>query len=413
MDVLVLWRDVPMPNFVSTARLYYFLKFNKKCNITLVSPIRSSVDESIIDNLKIYCKNFKLVKVPNTSKMHQKVMYALKNRISLQNLYSRNFNVFGSIYFPEVRKTVVSILRQSNFDVIYADRVMLSYVFNSIDEIPIVGDFVDPILYSLYQFFLYEMKIHKKLKWILSYYFHKLLEVPKYKNIDAGIYINEDIMKLLKPYVPKKSFVVPNGIDIEYFKPESYDTNSPFPSLVFVGAMNYPVNVNSVIYFCNKIFPLIKKEVAHVKLYIVGRSPTAEVIQLAQKYTNIIVTGEVDDVRPYLAKAHIVIAPIVVDDGGFKTKVLEAMAMGKSIVSTSIGAKGLNITPEKDVIIADNPKDFAEHVIELLHDEQLRRKIGINARKTVEKNYSWEKVIDQLIKALEGLVENERYTSRK
>ena len=126
----------------------------------------------------------------------------------------------------------------------------------------------------------------------------------------------------------------------------------------------------------------------------VGSNPSTEILRLRSR--DIIITGFVEDIRPYIAKASVVIVPIVTDDGGFKIKVLEAMAMGKPIVSTSFGAKGLNVTPEENIIIADDPEEFARRVIELLNDEELREKIGANARKLMEEEYTWGKMTDML-----------------
>ena len=399
MKILIIWNNIPSPYDSSSARPFYFLKHSEEYNhdITLVSFKRApeKPNYKYEHDLQRYCGRFETIDVSKEeSSFKMRSIHRLKNRFSFQNIFSRDFDVLNHIYYPKMRAKIVNLLKSNNFDIIYVDRAMLFYILNINMKLPVVLDFVDPMLYSWYQLFLYKKKFSKKLLRLLSYHTLKLFEVSKYKKFDAGVYVSSINKELLKPYLPKRTFIVPYGIDLEYFKPVHIDTD--FPSLVFTGSMNYFFNVHPIINFCNRIYPLIRKEMQKVKLYIVGRNPTKEIKHLALRDNSIIVTGYVEDVRPFLAKAPVVIVPMTIDDGGFKTKILEAMAMGKAVISTSIGAKGLNVTPDEDIIIADGPKEFARRVIELLNDEELRERIGANARKLMEEEYSWEKVTDML-----------------
>jgi glycosyltransferase involved in cell wall biosynthesis len=141
-----------------------------------------------------------------------------------------------------------------------------------------------------------------------------------------------------------------------------------------------------------------------LKFYIVGRQPPKKIKELSSD-PSIVVTGAVDDVRSYFSIADVFVNPIVIDDGGIKSKVLEAMAMGKAVVSTPLGVRDIGITDNENVIIAKNDREFAEKVVELLRDENERRRIGRNARKFVEENYSWEKQSKILYNVFKELVE--------
>ena len=121
---------------------------------------------------------------------------------------------------------------------------------------------------------------------------------------------------------------------------------------------------------------------------------------------SVIITGYVEDTRPYLARASVIILPI--HGFGIKTRLLEAMAMGKPVVISSAGIHGIDVTPEKDIIVADGPEEFAERVIKLLNDEALRKKIGTNARKLMEEKYSWEKMADTLNEVSQEVVTKRR-----
>jgi glycosyltransferase involved in cell wall biosynthesis len=171
-----------------------------------------------------------------------------------------------------------------------------------------------------------------------------------------------------------------------------------FPSLIFVGNMATGSSTEAILHFYNEMYALIKKEIPNIKLYIVGKDPSQKILQLASD-TSVIITGYVEDVRPYLARASVVIEPITVAMG-IRTRVLEALAMGKPVVATSFAVGGIDITPNDDIIIADNPNEFVERVIQLLNDEELRGRIGKNARKLVEKKYSWEIMSEKFHKVL-------------
>lgn len=187
--------------------------------------------------------------------------------------------------------------------------------------------------------------------------------------------------------------VVPNGTDTEFFKP--IDGTKQDSSLVFAGSMAWYPNGDAMVLFGDKIWPLIKKSEPNVVMNLIGSYPPPPVVRLAGQDKQFRVLGFVDDVRPTIAQAAVYIVPIRVG-GGTRLKILDAMAMGKAIVSHPIGAEGLDVTDGKDIIIAEQPEDFANRVIELLRDEKLRNQLGANARKTVIEKYSWGSIIPKL-----------------
>jgi len=141
------------------------------------------------------------------------------------------------------------------------------------------------------------------------------------------------------------------------------------PSVLFVGNFAYEPNVDAALYFCRDIFPLILKDVPNVKLFLVGNAPTSEICSLASN-RNIEVSGRVASLIPYYKHADVVVCPLRIG-GGIKVKVLEALAHGKAIVSTSIGTQGLDLSNYRAVAVADEATDFAENVVRLLvHPEE-------------------------------------------
>lgn len=188
---------------------------------------------------------------------------------------------------------------------------------------------------------------------------------------------------------PSKISVIPTGVDVEYFRPAP-ETEQP-NTLVFTGSMDWMPNEDGIYYFVEKILPLIRNEVPDAKLWVVGRRPTEKLMRLAERDSTITVTGTVPDIRPYIAKGSVYVVPLLVG-GGTRIKIFEAMAMGKAVVSTTIGAEGLPVVSGKNILLADEPRQFASEVVTLLRNPARRRELGAAARLLVEKNYSWNSV---------------------
>ena len=186
-----------------------------------------------------------------------------------------------------------------------------------------------------------------------------------------------------------------NGVDAEYFSPERTFEN-PYPDaaqvLAFTGAMDYWPNVDAVQWFAREVFPLIRSKWADARFAIVGTRPTPEVTRLA-KLPGVIVTGTVPDVRPYLAHASAVVAPLRIARG-VQNKVLEGMAMGRSVIASPEAAEGIEATSGREIVIATTPADYlaaASSVFEGVCD------FGKEARARVQRSYSWESNLGRLV----------------
>jgi glycosyltransferase involved in cell wall biosynthesis len=178
--------------------------------------------------------------------------------------------------------------------------------------------------------------------------------------------------------------VVPTGVDIEKFAGKEMAVVSD-PVVVFTGTMDWEANVDGIEFFCDEIWPVILAEIPDARLLIVGREPGPRVKRLAS--ASVEITGTVPSVLEYLEKAAVVVVPLRIG-GGTRLKIYEAMAMGKAVVSTSIGAEGLDVHPDRDIVLSDEPSEFARRVIQLLRDENLRLRYGREAVKTVSQ-YDW------------------------
>jgi polysaccharide biosynthesis protein PslH len=209
---------------------------------------------------------------------------------------------------------------------------------------------------------------------------------------DLTIAVSEPDRKLLAEIAPhSNTAAIPTGVDTSYFSPVA---GRELPSrLVFTGSMDWHPNEDAVLYFADAILPLIQRHVPDISLAVVGRRPTERLREAGKKH-GIIVTGTVDDVRPYIAEASVYVVPLRAG-GGTRLKIFEALAMGKAVVSTTVGAEGLALTPGREYVAADDPRSFADAVVSLLRDTRRRRAIGQAGRKLVEERYSWAQVAEE------------------
>ncbi len=191
---------------------------------------------------------------------------------------------------------------------------------------------------------------------------------------------------------------VPTGVDIEYFAPPH--AISPAQDLVFVGAMDWRPNVDGLNWFVSRVLPLIRSQRPDCSLVVVGRCPTPEVLAWAASDSRIHVTGTVDDVRPYLWQSALSIVPLRIA-AGTRLKIYEAMAAKLPVVSTTVGAEGLDIRDGENISIADTPEQFAERCLALLDDPDGRRRMAANAFENIAACYSWEVVSSHFEKLLQ------------
>lgn len=182
---------------------------------------------------------------------------------------------------------------------------------------------------------------------------------------------------------------VPTGVDCDYFQPSSTSAASA-ATLAFLGSMDWHANVDAILHFAEHTLPLIKKGAPEVKVILIGRNPPASLRALAETDSAIEVTGTVDDVRPHLARASIMILPLRVG-GGTRIKVFEGMAAGLAVVSSRVGVEGLPVEDGTHALLADEPESFAAAVLALVHDGARREQMARTARAWVEAEFSWER----------------------
>ena len=183
---------------------------------------------------------------------------------------------------------------------------------------------------------------------------------------------------------------VPTGVDTTFFRPRRAEPREP-RNLVFTGSMDWLPNEDAISYFTTQIMPLIKEKLPAVTLTVVGRNPYPALLELSRRDPSIIVTGRVEDVRPYMERAAAYVVPLRIG-GGTRLKIFEAMAMQKPIVSTTVGAEGLPVQHEAELLLADTPAEFATAVVRVLTDEEFAFHLGRRAARLVREQFGWHRV---------------------
>jgi glycosyltransferase involved in cell wall biosynthesis len=209
--------------------------------------------------------------------------------------------------------------------------------------------------------------------------------LPAFDAVTTVAQADGDQMRRLAPEA--RVHVIPTGVDGTFFDRRSNGRAEP-PTVTFVGAMSYPPNIAAVQTFAQEILPRIRKQNPAVRFTVVGRDPHEQIREL-ESTPGVEVTGFVPDVRPYLAEAAVVVVPMV-SGSGIKNKVMEAFAMGRPVVATSLGVEGVEAEPDRDLLVADEPAAFADAVVRLIADPDQAARLGAAGRRLVEERYTWD-----------------------
>jgi glycosyltransferase involved in cell wall biosynthesis len=203
--------------------------------------------------------------------------------------------------------------------------------------------------------------------------------------------------------------VLPNGVDLDYFQPGEGDRHPD--TIVISGKMSYHANVTMVTYLVNEIIPLVWSRKPEVRLQIVGKDPPPS-IQAMAKNENIIVTGTVSDIRPYLQQATLAVVPITYGTG-IQNKILEAMACATPVIVSAPAAASLLAIPNRDYVVVETTRQFADAIIEVLDDDHRRIELGMAGRLYVEKNHDWQTIAAKLADIYESAVNEKKRNGTK
>ena len=393
MKILMVTPNLPQPSWGAATRNYYFLKaLAGKHNVSLLSWIDSAEEEADKKLLTELASTVDIITRSSSpaNKRIQQLLSVLRGRSYMLSAYSH----------PEVQEALTSLLTREAYDVVLFEGVVLAG-YQLPEGVKVIID-EHNIEYELLQRTAQKEKmgIRKWYNWQESRLL-KRVEIERCRRADAVLVTSERESLALKKMLPHSGIeVVPNGVDIERFRREDTEQESAH-QIVFTGAMHYYPNVDAVLFFAEKCWPLIRAHVPDVTWNIVGADPLPEVWKLA-RLPGVTVTGSVADVYPYLSSAALAIAPLRIGSGT-RLKILEALSMGKAVVSTSVGCEGLSVEPGTHLLVEDQPEAFANAVVAFLRSQSMRSMFGAAGRKLVEVEYSWQHSGERLLHVVSAL----------
>lgn len=391
MKILFITPRFPYPpNRGDRLRYYNFAKvLSKDHELHLASLIQSSDDLRYLNETKTIFRRVETVhKRPVASLVDMAIHFF--SDIPLQVSY------FHSL---QMHRLIERMVEKERYDAVYVFHLRMAPYAVDLRGVYRILDLTDAV-----SLFLERMADHKKL--IMK---HLLLRESRItrryeeritKLFDECWIISDEDKKALGTNGNSSSvFVVPNGIDADYFMPDLSHRDRG-PNILFVGYMGAE-SISTIKYFLKEIFPAVRRAIPSVKFYIVGANPPREIVKLTRD-KNIVVTGYIKDLRPLYNNAAVMAAPMRFV-AGVQNKILEAMAMGVAVVTSSFGNEGINAKHGENIFVEDDPRIFACRVIELLKDKKLGEKIGRNAIKFVREKYSWNSVVSRMDKVEEAI----------
>ena len=230
-------------------------------------------------------------------------------------------------------------------------------------------------------------------------------EMAAWRRADLCVFTSEREARVAQAMLPAiKALTVPNGVDVEYFAPRVGGTEPD--SIVFVGTLGYRPNEDAVLFLAREVMPHVLRVRPRAVLTVVGGGADGAVPQSIQQLAgpSVVATGRVPDVRPFIARAAVVVTPLRVGSGT-RLKVLEALAMGKAVVSTSVGCEGISVEHSEHLLIADSAEEIAREIVRVLEDRELAGDLGARGRALVERAYDWKALCAQMEGALLSLAE--------
>lgn len=374
---------------------------SREHNITLVTTIDKKEQHTYISELQKVCHTVRTIEIP----------YETKFRLGIKlvkSLFSPTPIVVERHYVPEVAEEIKRLMRTGLFDIVHFDHLDASFYFKDIafpvrkvlDEHNIVANQVKTSIAA-------EPNLLKR--WYMQF---QLKKTQRYESEMCSkmnccfVCSDTDRAYLLDMAKTAQVRTIPNGVDLDYFTDKSWynpTTHAQEPyAIIFVGMLDYGPGGSAIRYFCKEILPLLQPNVPDLRFYVVGQNPPNYLKTLAHQHKNIVLTGRVDDIRPYVAKSKVFVVPLI-SGSGTRLKILDAMAMGIPVVSTSLGAEGLNSRSGEHILIADTPEAFSSAVLQLLTDDTLAENIRKNAFQFIRDKYSWKKIWIDLLNAYKEL----------
>jgi len=367
-------------------RTYNLLKkLAHKHEITLFALIKEESERQYIPELEKYCAKVRVFK-------RSKHPFTLRNIVKA-GLSTYPFLVIRN-HVPETIKSVESELAAEQYDLIHAETFyMMPHIPKTQVPVILVEQTIEYLGYESYA-----KKASPFIKPLLDIDVRKIKRWEKHFWQEANklIVMSDADKKYIAQEIgnPKKIEVVYNGVDLSWFN-QKRRVLPKQPTVLSVGTFKWLPNVEAVEFLLKKVWPLLKKHVPEVRLWIVGNAPTPDILEYQKLDGNVTVTGGIPDIRSAFKGAHVLVAPVF-SGKGTRYKVLEAMASGTPVIATKIAVEGLGVEDGKHVLIANSAKEMARQTAYLLNDQSMRQKLARRAKDFVATKYDWKYISKKL-----------------
>jgi sugar transferase (PEP-CTERM/EpsH1 system associated) len=379
-------------------RTYHMLKELKRDHhITYLTLDNGCADSNACELAKEYCNELVIV----AHKEREKFSVGFYAELAM-NLVSRLPYAIKKYESPAMWREISDRTRGAVFDVLVCDFLAPAVNVPRDVSCPTVlfQHNVEAMIWRRH----YQVQMNPVKRIYLYSQWRKMLAFERgaCRRFDCVVAVSREDREVMQQYGANNVHDIPTGVDTDFFRPnkcKSLQRNN----LVFTGSMDWLPNEDAISYFIDEIFPLIRQSIPDITLTVVGRSPYPSLLARSKKEPSIVVTGRVEDVRPYIDAAAAYVVPLRIG-GGTRLKIYEAMAMGKPVISTSVGAEGLPVHNGKDLLLADSPQEFAAAVIRTLLDERFAAELGNQAGRLVRDNFGWNNVAKSFVAICEPLL---------
>lgn len=398
MKILLLFTTPLFPlNTGAKIRTFNLLKgVSRQHEITYAAFANSAEDTENLMKISPYCHKVLRLQSQRFSSIR------LVNLL-FKNIFSEFPLTIQKYWSSKAYRAIEKELAKEKYDLIHCDQPHMAPYIENVDRIPkLLNEHnIEANLLKRYGDSVRNI-IRKK---ILYWQCRKMqnYETKLWRNFNCVTVVSSIDQKSLLEKEPAARVVeIQNGVDTEYFKPNGLPEEPH--CVVFTGSMDWKPNEDSVLYFCNEIWGKVKSEFPDSTFYIVGRNPGKKIMDLNMK-NGIVVTGTVNDVRSWLEKSAVVVVPLRIG-GGSRLKILEALSMKKTVISTTIGCEGLEVTPGEDIQIADEPDEFAAKIIRHFEAGENNQILGENGRRMVVQRYDWTIIAEKLNDVYNSIIDS-------
>lgn len=384
----------PFPGGASCSGRARIERLSRDADVTLLTFFDARQDTKAIDSLGI--KATFAHYTPQANDMGNG-WYRLIATISGRLMFFTHIDGMTATLAPLLKE----LLEKQRFDLIQIDDIIIADLARYLPKTAIKTIFFHNVLTTYFERIRdSKTSIVSRLTATVEWYWIRRFEKAILRFFDAAIVITDsEYLQIRSLSGSIALFKIPLEVDTAAIAP--CNDQPDHSSVAFCGTMSYPPNEEAVLYFAAQVLPLIRKKIPEILFYVIGKNPGTAVKKLAND--SVIVTGEVVNVRDFLSRSNVVVVPILTG-AGMRIKILEAFAMGKPVVSTTLGAEGIAYLDNVDIMIGDTPADFADKVCFLLENREKAEAMGSHARKLAETRYDadlvwkqWQAVYRQLI----------------